>query len=81
MVLGCHVVYKHTKSYSEAEGQRENGGQWGWLLIMCQYIMWICECGKIQKDMGFKCTCMILVCNYAKNLKYMVFINVSINNW
>ncbi len=47
---------------------------------MCYYLMWMCECGKIQKDMGFKCTCMILVCNYAKNLKYMVFINVSINN-
>ena len=44
------------------------------------YLMWICECGKIQKDMGFMCTCRILVCNYAKSLKYVVFINVSISN-
>jgi len=29
MVIACHIVHAHTKSYSEAEGQRENGGKGG----------------------------------------------------
>ena len=40
---------------------------------MCHCLMWICECGKIQKNMGFICTCRILVCNHVKSLKYRVF--------
>jgi len=53
------------------------------ILMTCNHVSIfnvVCECGKVQKDIGFKCTCRILVCTYTKNLKYMVFINVSIIN-
>ena len=29
MVIACHIVHAHTKSYSEAEGQRENEDEGG----------------------------------------------------
>ena len=53
------------------------------ILMTCNHVSIfnvVCECGKVQKDIGFKCTWRILVCSYTKNLKYRVFINVSIIN-
>ena len=53
------------------------------ILMTCNHVSIlnvVCECGKVQKDIGFQYTCRILVCSYTKNLKYMVFINVSRSN-
>ena len=41
--------------------------------MTCNYVSSFNVDLKIQKNIGFICTCRILVCDYVRGLKYMVF--------